>query len=90
MRKKLTERQQMIYDFIAETIRSRGAPPTIREIMDVFEINSTNGVRTTLAALEKKGIYGGTRAYHAALKQSTTLNPHRLHPIYTRSRLLVA
>lgn len=55
MRKKLTERQQMIYDFIAETIRSRGAPPTIREIMDVFEINSTNGVRTTLAALEKKG-----------------------------------
>ena len=55
MRKKLTERQQMIYDFIAETIRSRGAPPTIREIMDVFEINSTNGVRTTLAAPEKKG-----------------------------------
>ncbi len=30
MRKKLTERQQMIYDFIAETIRGRGAPPTIR------------------------------------------------------------
>ena len=55
MRKKLTERQQMIYDFIAETIRSRGAPPTIREIMYVFEISSTNGVRTTLAALEKKG-----------------------------------
>jgi len=55
MRKPLTERQQAIYDFIAETIRGRGAPPTIREIMDVFEINSTNGVRTTLAALEKKG-----------------------------------
>ena len=51
----LTERQQAIYDFIAETIRSRGAPPTIREIMQVFDINSTNGVRTTLAALEKKG-----------------------------------
>jgi repressor LexA len=55
MPKPLTERQQAIYDFIAETIRSRGAPPTIREIMDVFGINSTNGVRTTLAALEKKG-----------------------------------
>ena len=55
MRKPLTERQQAIYDFIAETIRGRGATPTIREIMDVFEINSTNGVRTTLAALEKKG-----------------------------------
>lgn len=55
MRKPLTERQQAIFNFIAQTIRSRGAPPTIREIMDVFDINSTNGVRTTLAALEKKG-----------------------------------
>ena len=55
MRKKLTTRQQAIFDYIAKTIRTRGAPPTIREIMDVFEINSTNGVRTTLAALEKKG-----------------------------------
>jgi repressor LexA len=55
MRKKLTARQQSIYDFIAQTIRTRGAPPTIREIMEVFRINSTNGVRTTLAALEKKG-----------------------------------
>jgi len=55
MPKPLTERQQAIYDFIANAIRSRGAPPTIREIMNVFKINSTNGVRTTLAALEKKG-----------------------------------
>ena len=55
MRKKLTDRQQVIYDFIAAVIRSRGAPPTIREIMDEFGISSTNGVRTTLAALEKKG-----------------------------------
>ena len=55
MPKPLTERQQAIYDFIAETNRSRGAPPTIREIMQVIDINSTNGVRTTLAALEKKG-----------------------------------
>ena len=55
MPKELTERQQEIFDFIAGIIRSRGAPPTIREIMDEFDINSTNGVRTTLAALEKKG-----------------------------------
>ena len=55
MRKPLTERQQAIYEYIAETITSRGAPPTIREIMDEFDISSTNGVRTTLAALEKKG-----------------------------------
>lgn len=55
MPKELTDRQQAIYDFIASIIRSRGAPPTIRDIMEAFDINSTNGVRTTLAALEKKG-----------------------------------
>ena len=55
MRKPLTSRQQEIFDFIAETIRGNGYPPTIREIMDAFGIASTNGVRTTLAALEKKG-----------------------------------
>ncbi len=55
MRKQLTARQQDIYDFIAQAIRANGYPPTIREIMEGFNIASTNGVRTTLAALEKKG-----------------------------------
>ena len=55
MRKKLTARQQEIYDFISTAIRDHGYPPTIREIMDAFDIASTNGVRTTLSALEKKG-----------------------------------
>ena len=55
MRKKLTARQQEIYDFLVHTIREKGYPPTIREIMDAFQIASTNGVRTTLSALEKKG-----------------------------------
>ena len=55
MRKKLTARQREIYNFIAQAIRDNGYPPTIREIMEGFGIASTNGVRTTLAALEKKG-----------------------------------
>ena len=55
MRQKLTDRQREIYEFIARTIRDGGAPPTIRETMDAFNIASTNGVRTTLAALEEKG-----------------------------------
>lgn len=55
MRKKLTARQQDIYNFISTAIRDHGYPPTIREIMDAFDIASTNGVRTTLSALEKKG-----------------------------------
>ena len=55
MRRKLTERQRQIYEFIARAIRNNGYPPTIREVMEAFHIASTNGVRTTLAALEKKG-----------------------------------
>jgi len=55
MRKQLTKRQREFYDFIVERIREDGYPPTIREIMDAFGIASTNGVRTTLFALEKKG-----------------------------------
>jgi repressor LexA len=55
MPKPMTKRQQAIFDYIQRTIRARGAPPTIREIMEGFGISSTNGVRTTLAALERKG-----------------------------------
>jgi len=55
VRKKLTDRQQTIYEFIVDTIRTKGYPPTIREIMEEFHIASTNGVRTTLSALAKKG-----------------------------------
>ena len=55
MRGKLTDRQSEIYQFIAGAIREKRYPPTIREVMKVFQIASTNGVRTTMAALEKKG-----------------------------------
>nr|AGS52731.1 SOS-response repressor and protease LexA [uncultured bacterium contig00069] len=54
--KKTTPRQQAIYSYIKEFIRSRKYPPTIREIGDKFGIKSTNGVRDALNALEKKGL----------------------------------
>ena len=53
--KKLTNRQGKILEFIRDTIRERGAPPTLREIGKHFGISSTNGVRCFLTALEKKG-----------------------------------
>ncbi len=51
----LTERQQQILDFIADSINGRGFPPTLREIGEHFGIRSTNGVNDHLKALEKKG-----------------------------------
>ncbi|MCB9638981.1 MAG: transcriptional repressor LexA [Myxococcales bacterium] len=54
-RKKLTKRQQMVYDFIVDTIKEHGYPPTLREIGNHLDISSTNGVNDHLKALEKKG-----------------------------------
>jgi repressor LexA len=51
----LTERQQQILDYIADSINARGFPPTLREIGEHFGIRSTNGVNDHLKALEKKG-----------------------------------
>jgi repressor LexA len=51
----LTERQQAVYDFIRDKIRTRGYGPTVREIGLEFDISSPNGVVCHLKALEKKG-----------------------------------
>jgi len=51
----LTERQREIYSYIEERINRDGQPPTIREIGRKFGITSTNGVRSLLSALTKKG-----------------------------------
>lgn len=55
MSDELTERQQSILEFLGETIRERGFPPSIREISAHFGITSTQGVQRHLEALEKKG-----------------------------------
>ena len=51
----LTDRQREVLDFISNSIRKRGYPPTLREIGSHFGIRSTNGVNDHLRALEKKG-----------------------------------
>jgi repressor LexA len=51
----LTKRQEMVLDFITQSITSRGYPPTLREIGSYMGIRSTNGVNDHLRALERKG-----------------------------------
>jgi repressor LexA len=55
MPRELTRRQAAILQFIIESIRDLGYPPTIAEIGAAFDISSTNGVNDHLLALEKKG-----------------------------------
>ena len=52
--KELTPRQREIFEFIKESVVGIGRPPSLREIGEKFEINSTNGVRSVLEALERK------------------------------------
>ena len=49
------DRQAAILDFISESLRERGYPPTIREIGTALGIASTNGVRYYLDRLEQSG-----------------------------------
>jgi repressor LexA len=51
----LTQRQQMVLDYIRQSIIDRGYPPTLREIGARMGIRSTNGVNDHLRALERKG-----------------------------------
>jgi repressor LexA len=53
--RKITTRQQEIYNYVQKVIHLRKLPPTIREIGDEFGIKSTNGVRDALTALARKG-----------------------------------
>jgi repressor LexA len=53
-RKALTPRQREVFEFIKERIEQTNRPPTLREIGLRFDISSTNGVRSILAALVKK------------------------------------
>ena len=52
----ITPRQQRILDVIAETVRTRGYPPTVREIGEAVGLTSSSSVHAQLANLERKGL----------------------------------
>lgn len=54
MRKKLTNRQKQVLDFITDYVRDAGYPPTVRDIAGAFKISS-KGAYDHLTAIEKKG-----------------------------------
>ena len=52
---KLTKMQQKVYDYIRDTIRKNGVPPTMKEICDALDLSSTSTAHFHLNTLEKKG-----------------------------------
>jgi len=53
---KLTERQQQVYEFIRQTVTSRGYPPSVREICDAVGLSSPSTVHSHIASLVKAGL----------------------------------
>ena len=53
--KALTARQAEVLDFIRNTIKGTGIPPTIAEIASAMGVKSPNGIREHLQALARKG-----------------------------------
>ena len=53
---RLTPRQRRIMEFIAQTVRDRGYPPTVREIGEAVGLTSSSSVHAQLANLERLGL----------------------------------
>ena len=51
----LTNKQQMILDFLKKEIKQNGYPPTVREICNAVGLSSTSTVHAHLETLERKG-----------------------------------
>ena len=51
----LKEREQKILDYMKEEIRSKGYPPTVREICAAVGIKSTSTAHKDIDSLEKQG-----------------------------------
>lgn len=52
---KLSNRQQMIFDFIKSEVQDKGYPPSVREIASAVGLASSSTVHGHLARLEGKG-----------------------------------
>ena len=53
---KLTKMQQKIYDYIAETTRQQGYPPSVREIGEAVGLRSPSTVHFHLKHMEEMGV----------------------------------
>lgn len=51
----LTARQRQVLEFIDDEVRSRGYPPSVREIGEAVGLSSSSTVHAHLAALQDKG-----------------------------------
>ncbi len=56
MARKITKRQQQIYDFIKSYQQEKGYPPSVREMATAVGLSSPSTVHAHLSALEARGL----------------------------------
>ena len=81
---QLTKMQQRIYDYIAQTIRTQGYPPSVREIGDAVGLKSPSTVHFHLKHMEELGVIGKGAGKGRALTLTEPLPEENQIPIWGR------
>ncbi len=80
----LTPRQEQVLEFIRESVRVNGYPPTVREICAGLELSSPSTVHAHLANLERLGLIKRDPTKPRALDVVRDLRPPRPLPLVGR------
>ena len=80
----LTPRQQQVLEFIRESVRDNGYPPTVREICTALHLSSPSTVHAHLANLERLGFIKRDPTKPRALDVVQDLRPRRPLPLVGR------
>ena len=91
----LTDKQQLMMDFIETYTIERGFPPTIRDIQEGCKISSTSVVDYNLRSLERGGLLKRSREISRGIeltrrKRSDSIQVPVLGPISAGNPLMVA
>lgn len=80
----LTARQEQVLEFIRESVRVNGYPPTVREICVGLDLSSPSTVHVHLANLERRGFLRRDPAKPRALDLVHDARPPRPLPLVGR------
>ena len=80
----LTPRQEQVLEFIRESVRANGYPPTVREICAALDLSSPSTVHAHLANLERLGLIKRDPTKPRALDVVQDLRPRRPLPLVGR------
>jgi repressor LexA len=80
----LTPRQEQVLEFIRESVRANGYPPTVREICAGLHLSSPSTVHAHLANLERLGLIKRDPTKPRALDVVQDLRPRRPLPLVGR------